>query len=134
MFQVGRTRLIKASAVGVAVALVGGYVLALLGQGGGFFGFGSLLVLLLGYLVGEAVSRGADRRISRELVWLAGGLTVLGVVAGRVALVLSRLPSALPLGLRLEAAVNFGLMDLLGNLFGLLFLVLAVVVATSRIR
>ncbi|HEX2922467.1 MAG TPA: hypothetical protein VHS28_00380 [Chloroflexota bacterium] len=134
MFQVGRTRLIKASAVGVAVALVGGYVLALLGQGGGFFGFGSLLVLLLGYLVGEAVSRGADRRISRELVWLAGGLTVLGVVAGRVALVLGRLPSALPLGVRLEAAVNFGLMDLLGNLFGMLFLVLAVVVATSRIR
>ncbi len=134
MFQVGKGRFLKASAAGTVVALVGGYLLALLGQGGALFGFGSLLVVLLGYLVGEAVSYGAGRRISRELVWLAGGLTVLGVVAGRMALVLTRLPAGLPLGIRLEAAADFGVMGLLGNLMGLLFMVLAVVVATSRIR
>lgn len=131
MFQVGRTRFLKATALGAAVALVGGYLLTQLGPASMF---SSLLLVLLGYLVGEAVSRGADRRISRGLVWLAGGLTVLGLVFGRVAMVFTRLPESVPLGMRLEAAVNFGVLDLIGNLFGLLFLVLAVVVATSRVR
>ena len=117
--------------MGLAVALAGGYLLTQLGPASMF---SSLLLVLLGYLVGEAVSHGAGRRISRELVWLAGGLTVLGVVFGRVAMVLTRIPESLPLGMRLEAAASFGMLEIVGNLFGLLFLVLAVVVATSRVR
>lgn len=131
MFQVGRARFLKATGMGLAVALAGGYLLTQLGPASMF---SSLLLVLLGYLVGEAVSRGAGRRISRELVWLAGGLTVLGVVFGRVAMVLTRIPESLPLGMRLEAATSFGMLEIVGNLFGLLFLVLAVVVATSRVR
>ncbi len=131
LFQVGPRRFAKAAAYGVVAALVGGFLWA---QVGSSFGLSWLLLVLLGYVVGEAVSRGADGRISRGLAVLAGGLTVLAALAGQVAMVMTRLPASLPLAPRLEAAVSFGVAGLFGNLMGLLFLVLAVVVATGRVR
>ncbi len=131
LFQVGPRRFAKATVYGLVAAAVGGFLWA---QAGSLFGLSSLLLLAVGYGVGEAVSRGADRRISRELAILAGVLTVLAVVGGRAALVLARLPASLPLPMRLEAAVSFGVTGLVGSLMGLLFLVLAVVIATSRVR
>ncbi|MHB0867942.1 MAG: hypothetical protein ACYC5J_00595 [Chloroflexota bacterium] len=131
MFQVGPRRFAKAAIAGVVAAGLGGFILA---QAGSFFGLSSILLLLMGYVVGEAVSRGADRRISRELVLLAGALTVLGALAGRAVSVWTRLPAAVPVDVRMGAALSFAIGDLLGNLFGLLFLVLAVVIATSRVR
>ncbi len=134
LFQVGPQRFAKAAGYGLVVAVVGGFIWAQLGSIGSMFGLSSLLLVLLGYAVGEAVSRGADRRISRGLVLLAGSLTVLAAYVGQVALVMTRLPAALSFGVRLEAAMSFGITAIVGNLMGLLFLVLAVVVATSRVR
>ncbi|MGE5618274.1 MAG: hypothetical protein ACM3US_03350 [Sphingomonadaceae bacterium] len=131
MFQVGFRRFAKATLAGAVAAGIGGFIWA---QAGSFFGLTSILLLLMGYAVGEAVSWGADRRISRGLVVLAAGLTVLGALGGRVAQVWTRLPAAVPVDARLGVALDAAVGDILGNLFGLLFLVLAVVIATSRVR
>ncbi len=138
IFQVGALLFGRAALFGLVVALVGGFLVAesagLFGRMGGVFGLSSLLLLALGYAVGEAVSRGAKGRISTGLVVLAGGLTVFAVVAGNAVAYLTRLPGDLPLGLRLEIAFGFGIEGLIGNLLGLLMVVLAVVIATSRVR
>ena len=132
LFQVGPQRFAKATGYGLVAALVGGLIWAQLGPA--LFGLSSLLLLLVGYVVGEAVSLGADRRISRGLVVLAGALTVVAALAGQVAVILNRLPAAVPFAVRFEAAMSYGMMSLVGNLMGLLFLALAVVIATSRVR
>jgi len=133
LFQVGPLRFAKATVYGLVVALVGGFLWAQVGRIFGMAG-STLLLLLLGYSVGEGVSRGADRRISTGLMVLAGALTVLAAVVGQGSMVFTRLSSTLPLPLRLEVAASFGVSSLVGNLMGLLFLVLAVVIATSRVR
>lgn len=129
VFIVGPGRYARAAAYGLGMAAVGGYVWASLGR----IPFSIILLLLLGYLVGEAVSRGADGRISRGLSVMAGAFTVAAVVIGRGALVFSNLPAQLPLDARLIAAANVGIGSILGNLFQLIFLVLAVVIAVRRV-
>ncbi len=124
MFQVGTTHYARAAAYGLAVAAVGGFIW---GQLGGFFGLSWLLLALLGYGVGEAVSRGADGRIARGLVVMAGVLTVLAAVFGRGS-------TFWLMGLRADAALGLAVTSLSSNPLGLLFLVLAVVIATSRVR
>ena len=131
MFQVGTGRYSKALLYGVAAAVVAGY---LWGQVGAAFGLSWMLLLLVGYVEGEAVSRGADRRISRGLAVMAGTLTVFAALFGRSAVAFERLPSELPLGVRLEMAAGLGAGSLFGGLFALLLLVMAVVIATSRVR
>jgi len=131
MFQVGAALFARAAVLGLVVALAGGFLLA---EVDGAFGLYSLLLLLLGFGVGEAVSRGARRRYSTGLVVLAGALTVFGAVAGRALVILLRLPPGLAVGPKLEAVAAFAFGGTVGSLFGLLFLVLAVVVATSRVR
>lgn len=130
-FQVGAGRYSKALLYGVAAAVVAGY---LWGRVGSAFGLSWMLLLLVGYVVGEAASRGADRRVSGGLVVMAGALTVFAAVFGRSAAVFEKLPSGLPLGVRLEMAISLGVGGLFSGLFVLLLLVLAVVIATSRIR
>ncbi len=125
MFQVSPRLYAIAAVYGLSVAVVGGLIWA---QMGSFFGLSSLLLLLLGYLVGEAVSRGAKGKISRGLMVMAGGFTLLGIVVGRLVLLLTRFPVGV------DAALGVAVSSLFGNLMGLLFLVLAVVVATSRVR
>jgi len=128
---VGSRLYLRATAYGLGVALVGGLLWS---QVGDVFGLSGLLLILLGYAVGEAVSRGANRKVSRGLMVMAGGFTVLAVVAGRAAVVLTRLPDSVPLDVRLVMALDYGLSGLFTGLFGLLLLVLAVVIATSRVR
>ena len=128
---VSPVRYAKAAAYGFAAAVIAG---AVWGSLGNFFGLSILLLFLLGYVVGEAVSRGADGRISRGLMLMAGVFTVLSVLVGRAGVVFMALPAQLPLGTRLDAALNFGLGSLTGNLMQMLFVVLAVVVAVSRVR
>ncbi|MGI5834918.1 MAG: B-box zinc finger protein [Chloroflexota bacterium] len=128
---VGTQRYIRAALYGSTAAVIGGLFWA---QMGSAFGLSWLLMILLGYAVGEAVSRGADRKISRGLVVMAGGLTVLSVVIGRALPLWTRMPSSLPLDDRVTVALEFAVGGLFTNLFGLLFLVLAVVIATNRVR
>ncbi len=131
MFVVSPRLYARASVYGLVVALVAGLVWA---HTGSLFGLSSLLLLLVGYAVGEAVSRGANGRISRGLAVMAGAFTVLSAVVGRAVTVVPRLPAAMPLDARLGFALQYGFDGLLTNLFGLLFLLLAVVIATSRVR
>lgn len=128
---VSPVRYAKAVAFGLGAAIVSGLIW---GSIGNLFGLSILLLFLLGYVVGEAVSRGADGRISRGLMVLAGASTVLAVLVGRVVPIFFALPSQLPFDARFGAALNFGLGSLTGNVMQLLFVVLAVVVAVSRIR
>ena len=133
MFQVGPLRFAKAATYGLVAALLGGLLWAQVGIGFGMM-VSVLLLLLVGYLVGEGVSRGADRRVSRGLMVLAVALTLVAALAGQVITLLIRLPDAIPLAARLEIAVGLGLSGVMGNLTGLLFLVLAAAVAASRVR
>ncbi len=128
---VSPVRYAKAGAFGLAAALIGGTIWASIG---GMFGLGGLLVIALGYLVGEAVSRGADGRISRGLVVMACVLTAFSAIAGRAIVLLVSLPSQLPLTAKLSFAFGMGLESLLGNLIMMLFVALALVVAASRVR
>jgi len=130
IFLVGPRRYARAAAYGLATSVVGGFIWASMG---GFFGLSCLLLLLLGYLVGEAVSRGADGCISRGLTVMAGIFTVLAALIGRAGIIFVSLPAALPLSVRLQAAAGLGVQGILG-ITTLLFLALAVVVAVSRVR
>lgn len=129
---VSPARYAKAASYGLAAALIGGTIWASVGSM--LFGLGGLLVIALGYLVGEAVSRGADGRISRGLVALACGLTVVSVVGGRAIVLLLALPSQLPVDVRLSFAFGASVEALFGNLMSLLFVGLALVVAAGRVR
>lgn len=133
MFQVGPLRFARAAMYGLVAALLGGLLWAQVGRGPGMM-VSALLLLLVGYLVGEGVSRGADRRVSRGLMVLAVVLTFVAALAGQVITVMMRLPDAVPLSARLEIAAGLGVAAVTGNLTGLLFLVLAAAVAASRVR
>ena len=122
-------RYARAALFGLAAALVGGFIWA--SVGGMFSGFFSLILLaLLGYVVGEAVSRGAEGRISRGLTIMAGGFTLLGIVVGQAGVVLTRFGGQIPLNVALGIGVN----SLFSNLMVMLFAFLAIVVAVDRIR
>lgn len=131
IFLVGPRRYAKATGYGLLAAIVGGLAWASLGNA---FGLSILLLVLLGYLVGEAVSRGAEGRISRILSAMAGAFTVLSAVVGRVGVIVFSLPPEIPLNVRLQFALGPAMASLTGNLMGLLFLILAVVVAVNRVR
>ncbi len=130
IFLVGPDRYFRAAAYGLATSVIGGLVWASLG---GFFGLSFLVLLLLGYLVGESVSRGAGGRISRGLSVMAGAFTVLAALIGRGGIVFLNLPAIFPLGIRLQAAGGAAVQSVMG-LMTLLFLALAVIIAISRVR
>lgn len=132
MFQLSPLLYTRAVALGLAVGIGGGFLLATLGGPLRFLSW--ILICFLGYAVGEAVSRGARGRISRGLKIAAGILTVVGVMVGSTLAILTRLPANLPLGARVEAALSFALSSNFDRLDGLLILGLAVFIATSRIR
>ncbi len=129
---VSPVRYARAAAFGLAVAIVGGIIWASLG---GAFGLSGLLLVLLGYLVGEAVSRGSQGRISRGLMVMAGAFTVLAVMVGVVGgLFLASFPLSVTDGRVIAQLLNIAIAVLTRNVMQLLFTVLAVVVAVTRIR
>lgn len=121
----------RAALYGLAASLGGGLLIAELGSRFRLFG---LLLVGLGYIVGEAVSRGANGRTTQALVVLAGAFTVAGAAGGQALVLLFRLPEGMPLLSKLQLSLGIAFGSLTGSLFVLLFLVLAVVVATSRVR
>jgi hypothetical protein len=134
IFLVTPQRYARAAAYGIAASIGGGVTWALLGSIPYIRGLAMLLLLALGYLVGEAVSRGAQGRISRGLLVMAGAFTVLSILIGEIGVTLMRLPATVPLAFKLQLAVGSFVGGLLGNIMALLFFVLAVVIAVSRVR
>ena len=70
---------VKATAAGLGLALIGGYLLWVLRSQ---IGFGAILLpALLGFGVGKAVGWGAQRQTQQPFAAMAVGFAVLGVVA-----------------------------------------------------
>ncbi|HLH24969.1 MAG TPA: hypothetical protein VK066_20805 [Chloroflexota bacterium] len=117
---------LRAAAAGLVVAAVGTYVLA-------FVPFFQLFgLLLLGAVVGEAVTMAANRKRGAGLAAVAVVTLFLGalIVPGLAAL--AGLPAPIPLDLRLAAALRLALGQLLSPRG--LFLALGAVIAASRVR
>jgi hypothetical protein len=69
---------VKATAAGLGVAIVGGYVLAAVI---GMIGFGAIMLrALLGFGVGKAVAWGAQRQSQQPFAGMAVGFAIIGVV------------------------------------------------------
>jgi hypothetical protein len=126
LYDVRPLHYLKATAAGLAVAVVGGLVVANIPF------FAMLGLMFLGYATGEAVSYAANRKRGRGLAAIAAAATVLGPLIAIVILVVGGLPPILPLETRLSLGVQRALGELL-SLWGL-FLGLAAVIAVSRLR
>ena len=127
MFEVGPLDYLRGLAGGVAAAAIGGILLQLM-PGFGFFGL--LLMLGLGYVVGEATTRAARRKRGTGLA-IVGALAVpLGIVVGRAGLLL------LAGGGRFDAvgALTLAGLTLAFPIWNLLALLVAMAIAASRIR
>jgi hypothetical protein len=126
VYDVRPLHYLRAVGAGLAVATVGGVVLQ-------FVPFFNLIgLMLLGWVTGEAVTAAANRKRGTGLAVVAGAATVLGVIAGAALVVMERLPAVLPLETRLGIALTGATNQLVG-LWGL-FVLLAVVIAVSRVR
>lgn len=136
-FELGSGGYFKLVPVGIGAVLLSGIAWALLLPLAGRFGlFGILLGLGVGYVVGEAVALAFNRKRAAVLAAVAGLSVVLGFLmstgfrlwlvqlqAGRGVDLLAPLGSVLPT-----------LLGLLLNPFMLLSVVLATVLAVSRVR
>ena len=127
MFEVRPVDYLRGLAGGLAAASIGAIVLAVV-PGLGFFAF--MLMLGLGYLVGEATSRAANRKRGTALA-VVGALAVpLGLVLGR-ALILTLFS-----GGRVDVTTGLiaAALGLAVPLWSLLLLLVAMAIAASRIR
>ena len=115
-FDVTTMYYLRAYAAGIGLALLTGTVWALVRiiLGGYLSGF---LVIGVGYLVGEVISRAVNRKRGSGLAWSAA----ISVI---VAFTVSGFVWAGPPGLSF----------LVRDLFGLILLVVAIFVATNRVR
>ncbi len=123
----GPLRVALAALVGLGVGMVCGVLLSLLQ-----FGALAILPLLMtGFLVGEAVSATARRWSGTHLVVVAFLCAVLGPLLGKALLIAPLVPTASPgakaAGALIGAARTTGV-------FELLLLVVAGVIATTRVR
>lgn len=101
--------LLKGAAIGFAVALAGGVVLVLPIAAFQFFNY--ILVLGLGYAVGQAVHASANRRRGASLAVVAVVTLVLGVLLAPALVVLFQFPTV-PLGVLLRVSLDPGLLRL----------------------
>ncbi|HEY7063649.1 MAG TPA: hypothetical protein VII06_19375 [Chloroflexota bacterium] len=122
VYDVRLVHYLRAGAAGLVVAIVGSYVLAYVP----FFQLFGLL--LLGWAVGEAVTRAANRKRGTGLAIVAVVTLFLGAIVVPTLLAVAALPAFVPVDTRLSL--------LLGQLFSPrgLFLALAAVIAISRVR
>lgn len=118
MFQIDSGKLTTAAGIGLAVALVGGYLVALASAAGGFIQF--WMAVAMGAAVGETVRRLSGRKRGFTMEVAAGLCAGLGAAGGLALwLALHRVP------LLLMPASLF---------FHLLSMAVAVFCAVSRIR
>lgn len=126
LYSVTPLQYLRATAAGLGVAILGGLVAPVIP-------FFSLFALLLaGYGVGEVVSRAANRKAGRGLMAVAVVTTIVGMALGLALLAQGRLPTGVPLNVRLA----LGAAEALGSLFSFtgLFVLLAAALAGSRLR
>jgi hypothetical protein len=126
LYDVRPLQYLRGAGAGLAVALVGGFVLPNIP----FFGFLGLLVL--GWATGEAVSYAANRKRGTGLSVIAAVATIIGPLAALTILFTATLPPVLPFDARLGAGLRVALNQVM-SVWGL-FLGLAVIVAVSRVR
>ena len=126
VYDVRPVHYLRAVGAGLAVALAGGFVVPFVP----FFQVFGLLVL--GWLTGEAVTAAANRKRGTGLAVVAAVATVVGAVGAPAILTAANLPPSLPLAARLTAALVAASAQLF-SLWGL-FVLLAVVIAVSRVR
>lgn len=127
MFQVGPAHYARGLAAGIAAAAVGATLLAFV-PGLGFFGF--LLMLGLGYVVGEATTAAANRKRGTGLAVAAALAVPLGLVLGRALLLLAASGGrADPASALISAAVG-----LVVPIWDLLLLLVAMAMAANRVR
>ena len=128
MFEVRPLDYLRGLAGGGGVGAVGAIVLAVI-PGLGLFGF--ILMLLLGYAVGEATTRAANRKRGTGLAVVAALAVPGGVVLGRALLVLLMTGGS---GVDLGAALALAAVGLVVPLWNALLLLVAMAIAASRVR
>jgi hypothetical protein len=127
MFVVGPLDYLRGAAAGVGAAVVGAAFLALV-PGLGFFGF--ILMLGLGYAVGQATAAATNRKRGTGLAVVAALAVPIGLVVGRAALLLVLGGGrADPAGALLAATLS-----LFAPLWNILLLLVAMAIASSRVR
>jgi hypothetical protein len=136
-FELGSRGYLKLFPVGIGVVLLSGFGWALLLPLAGRFGFLGILVGLgLGYLVGEAVAFAFNRKRATVLAVVAGLSLVLGfLMAAGFRAWLAQLQAGRPIDpLAPVASILPSLLGLVLNPFTLITVILAVVLAVSRVR
>lgn len=126
-FVVGPKHYARGLGAALATSTAGSALLSVV-PGLGFFGF--LLMLGLGYLVGEATTAATNRKRGTGLAAVAALAVPLGLLLARA--VLFWVAGGGRVGL--EAAVLAGAASLLGSVWGMLLLLAAMAVAFSRVR
>jgi hypothetical protein len=126
VYDVRPLHYLRAAAAGLAVAVLGTYVLAFIP----FFQFFGLL--LLGVAVGEAVTMAANRKHGTGLAVVAVVTLLLGALLVPTLVALAAFPAVVPLDARVLAALRIALGQVLSP-WGL-FIALAAVIAASRVR
>jgi hypothetical protein len=126
VYDVRPMHYLRATAAGLVVALACGFVVP-------FIPFFNLFgLMLLGVLTGEAVTTAANRKRGTGLAVVAAITTALGALGAPALLAAAALPAGLPLDVQRAAILAVAARSLF-SLWGL-FLLLAVVLAVSRVR
>lgn len=125
--MVGPAAYLRSGAAGLGVGVLGGIALSVAP-----FGYLIMIALLLiGLLVGEAVSAAARRRASSGLAVLAFACAAVGPILGQAAMLVPRIPVTDP-ALRANVALAIAFQSLGG--FGLLLLLAAGLIAATRVN
>lgn len=128
MFEVGPLDYLKGIGAGLAASYGAGLVLTLALAAVPYLGIVGLLLLLgLGYIVGEAVSRAT--RLKRGT-----GLGIVAALAVPVGLILGRATLLTLAGAPLQAALVGGVVSLAGSLWAFFGLLVAAAIAYTRVR
>lgn len=124
VYQVGRVHLLRGVAAGLGVGLLAGIAV-------NFTLFAAwITVPLLGFAVGEVVSRAANRKRGISLALAAAAITLVSLAVGTILYLVLRSPFVLPAGV--YAAIMVG--SLVGRPFMLLLWTVAAFLAWTRVR
>src|SRR5581483_9869534 len=130
-FQVGKGHLLRGAGAAAGSGIAAGIVWSMLPVGFGLFSF--LLAAGVGYVVGEATSRAANRRRGSSLKMVAvAGVVLPYLVATTVVPLISVSGQVVSIAPLLAAAPAL-LLRALGNPFGLLTVALGGFIAAGRI-